>query len=194
MIDKALLAIKTRLNEHLHAQTVIGGSVPHDDKVVFVDGKSLNNLEFALNAVSILIVNIEEEKTLRRANPYTRSTADGTRVAVQPDIRLNAYLLFVSRADYLTAWSYLSHTIEYFQKHRVFDQQSTPDLDPRVERLTMELLTLDFSSQNEIWSALRVTQHPALLYKVQLLIFRDESTMFEGEVQETQIMTRDATP
>jgi len=35
------------------------------------------------------------------------------------------------------------------------------------------LISLNFQQQNEVWGALRITQHPALLYKIKLITLRD---------------------
>lgn len=191
MIDKVLVFLRARLDAYLRAQSTVTSDA-QSEKVVFVDGKALNSLEFPVEAVSLLLINVEEERALRAADPYSRVTGDGSRQNVQPDIRLNLYLLFVARSEYAHAWGYLSHVIEYFQTHRVLDQESAPDLDDGIDRLTMELITLDFSAQNEVWNALRVTQHPAVLYKVQLVVFSDQRAMPSHEILETEELIREA--
>ena len=185
MIDKVLLFLKGHLDAYLRAQSAVTPDA-QGEKVVFVDGKALNSLEFPVDAVSLLLINVEEERILRAADPYARITADGSRQNVQPDIRLNLYLLFVARSEYAHAWGYLSHVIEYFQTHRVLDHESAPDLDERIDRLSLELVTLDFSAQNEVWNALRVTQHPSVLYKAQLVVFRDQRVVPSHEILETE--------
>jgi hypothetical protein len=42
-----------------------------------------------------------------------------------------------------------------------------------IESLRCELISLNFQQQNEVWGALRITQHPALLYKIKLITLRD---------------------
>ena len=42
-----------------------------------------------------------------------------------------------------------------------------------IERLKCEMISLNFQQQNEVWGALRITQHPALLYKIKLITLRD---------------------
>ncbi len=193
MIDKVLVFLKSHLDAYVRAQTVVTPDA-QADRVVFVNGKALNSLEFKEDAVSLLLINVEEERTLRAADPYARITAEGNREKIQPDIRLNLYLLFVACAQYEKAWQYLSHIIEYFQTHNVLDHESAPDLDERIERLTMELITLDFAAQNEVWNALRVTQHPSLLYKAQLVVFRDQRAVPQHEILETEELVQEARP
>jgi hypothetical protein len=35
------------------------------------------------------------------------------------------------------------------------------------------MISLNLQQQNEVWGALRITQHPALLYKIKLITLRD---------------------
>ena len=39
-------------------------------------------------------------------------------------------------------------------------------------KLVMELITLPFSEQNEVWSSLRVPYHPSVLYKAKMIVYR----------------------
>ena len=56
-----------------------------------------------------------------------------------------------------------------------------------IERLVIELVTLPFSQQNEIWSALRVAYHPSVLYKVKMVVFQDEDGATPPDIGETTI-------
>jgi len=190
MIGDVLVFLKNHLDAHLQGRASSGLEEPSGDKVVFVDGDKMDPITFKLGAVSVLLINVEEERTLRAPDPFTRVTASGTRLKVQPDIRMNLYILFVARfKQYEQGWNHLSRIIEYFQTHRVLDRQSAPDLSSDIERLTMELVTLQFAEQNEVWNALRTTHHPSILYKVSLLVFRDRQAVQPGEVREEVIST-----
>lgn len=135
----------------------------------------MDPVSFKLGAVTLLLINVEEEAILRSANPYARVAADGAAYAVQPDIRVNLCVLFVARfKQYEQALAQLSKIIQYFQSHRVFDQRNAPSLSGTVDKLIMELLTLPFSEQNDLWNALRTTYHPSVLYKVKTIIFEDQ--------------------
>jgi hypothetical protein len=35
------------------------------------------------------------------------------------------------------------------------------------------MISLNFQQQNEVWGALKITLHPALLYKIKLITLRD---------------------
>ena len=73
---------------------------------------------------------------------------DGSIQQVDPPIHLNLYVLFVARfKDYLQSLRYLSLVLRFFQKHRVLDHESAPTLSDRIEKLTMELLTLPLAAR-----------------------------------------------
>jgi hypothetical protein len=184
MISEALTFLKSHLNAHLNAQAGAGADASGEDRVVFLDGEKFDPISFKLGAVTTLMMNVEEEKTLRAADPYVRVAEDGTRLRAQPDIRLNLYVLFVARfKSYEHGLDYLGRIIAHFQTHRVFDRQSAPDLDPRIGKLIMELTTLSLAEQNEIWNALRTTYHPSVFYRVKMLAYRDDLVQGAAPVQ-----------
>jgi hypothetical protein len=183
LIADALVFLRKHLDDHL--RIVLGGTQddPTGDKVVFVDGDQMDPISFKLGAVSALLINVEEERVLRNPDMYVRKTEDGQAQRVQPDIRLILYVLFVARfKQYDAAWQHLSKIIEHIQSVRVFDAQVTPALPANIEKLMLELVTLGFAEQNEVWNALRTTHHPSILYRVKLIAFRDQQVVEPAEI------------
>ena len=176
MIAATLSFLRRHLDEYLRLAMESNPAEPGADRVVFVDGDQMDPIKFKIGAVTALLVNIEEERLLRGADPYLRRGDDGQPMRVQPDIRLILHLTLVARfKQYEVAWATLSRIIEHLQSVRVFDAQDTPGLPPGVERLQLEFATLTVPEQNGIWSALRAPMHPAIHYRIKLLTFRDGS-------------------
>ena len=75
--------------------------------------------------------------------------------------------------------------LQFFQSYRVFDQDSAPGLSDKIEKLTVELLTLPFSEQNHLWGVLRAAYHPSLLYKLRMVVFSDEHGIAAPLITET---------
>lgn len=184
MLNDVLILLKHRLNTYLTA-----GWDPSESRelpVVFIDGENMDPLTFKLGAISVLLINIEEENTLRAPDLYRRSNADGTQQKVQPDIRLNLYVLFVARfKQYEASLQSLSNIVQYFQNQRVFNHQNAPELPEDIDQLIIELVTLPFAEQNEVWNALRTTYHPSVLYKVRMVVFRDRDATSLPKITET---------
>jgi hypothetical protein len=173
VIGKVLVCVRKRLDDYLRAQLAEAGD-PVADKVVFLDGDQMDPISFQSGAVSELLINVEEERLLRAAEPYTRVQDDGKPLRKQPDLRLALHVLFVARfKQYDLAWEHLAKIIEYLQSNRTFEREGYPELPAGVDKLTFELMTQGFTEQNNIWSALRTAYHPCALYRVQLVVLRD---------------------
>src|SRR6266478_890099 len=139
MINEVLVFLKNSLNAYLGS-----GGKPDDsqeDQVVFLVGQSMDSLNFKLGAVSIVLVNLEQENALRASDLYARTLPDGTVQKVQPDIRLNLFVLFVAHyQQYEDALGSLSSVIQYFQNHRLFGHHEAPELSESIEQLVVELV------------------------------------------------------
>jgi hypothetical protein len=195
MIGRVLVFLRGRLNDYLRAE--LGGGIddPAVDKVVFLDGDKMEPLTFQEGAVSEVLINVEEDRLLRAADPYARATEDGRPLRVQPDIRLSLHLLFIARfKQYDRAWDHLAKIIECLQTTRVFDRASSPDLPDGVDRLTVELVTQGFAEQNDVWNALRTTYHPSIAYRVRMVVLRDAKPATQDQVtQPVAVIVRKAT-
>lgn len=195
MIDVVLNFLKNHLNNHFN---VLSGEALDDvmeERVTFIDAENIDPISFKREAVTVMLINVEEEKILRRADVHTTVNPDGSRARVNPEIRLNLYVLFIaSFKQYERALNYLSEILKYFQANRVFDRQKAPELNGEVGQLALELITQPFSQQNEIWNALRTTYQPSLLYKVKMLVYADENAVEIPAIGETNIAVEHSMP
>lgn len=190
MINEVLVFLKNHLNAYLNAQSGLTPAESAEDKVTFIDGDKMDPIAFKSEAVSALLINIEEDNILRAADPFATVAADGSRHKVKPEIRMNLYVLFVARfKQYEQGLKYLSMIIKHFQNNRVFKPHNAPELNEGIERLIMELITLPFSEQNDMWNSLRTTYHPSVLYRVKMVVFRDEDAQVMTEVKEKSMRT-----
>jgi len=139
-------------------------------------GTALTYLRDEVNRINLLVVNVEEEREPRRANPYY----DKHNQHINPDIPPTISVLFIARFnDYPTSWNYLTDIIRFFQSNPILERtgnhlRSQNQLPEGIESLKCTLISLNFQEQNEVWGALRITQHPALLYKIKLITLRDQ--------------------
>ncbi|MEZ4362921.1 MAG: DUF4255 domain-containing protein [Kofleriaceae bacterium] len=174
MIGKTLDFVRRRLDAYLRAELTGGVDDPVADKVVFLEGDKLEPLGFKDESVSVLLINVEEERLLRAADRQVRVEADKRILRAQPELRLILHVLFVARCkQYAAAWDHLTKVIEYLQSHRILDRSDQRDLPSHLERLTFELMPQSFSEQSNIWSMLRVSYLPSALYRVGLVVLRD---------------------
>jgi len=183
LIADALEFLRGRLNAAM-PRDAAGASA--EDLFVYAGASGEEAVTFPANAVSLILVRIEEDPTHRRPDPYLQVTPDGVRKRSEPDIRLNMFVLVVARfpEDYRLSLHHLSRVVGYFQNHRVFNRENSPELHERIPQLMMELVTLSFAEQNEIWSALRVSYQPSALYRVRMVVFSDQEARPVAETKE----------
>lgn len=188
MINDLLVGLKNAVTDHLVVHSGGGDADMGQAPVVFLDGEKLDPLDLKLGSVTLLLINLEEEHNLRAGDPYRRIAADGTTQRVSPPVHINAYVLFVARfKDYGRSLQHISLILQFFQRHRTLDHQSHPALSDKLDKLTMELLTLPFAEQSHIWSILGLPYHPSLLYKVRMAVFLDEEGVASPAVVETVV-------
>ena len=174
MLNDVLIFLKNNLNAYMSAGQIQTGA--QEDQVTFLNGQGIDSLGFQANAVTLLMVRLEQDNVLRSPDLFSRSLSDGKVQKVQPEIRLNLFVLFVANyQQYQDALSNLSSVIQYFQNHRVFGHQDSPQLIEAIQQLVIEMVSLSFAEQNEIWGALRLPYHPSVLYRVKMVVFQDES-------------------
>lgn len=190
MIGDVLCLLRDRLNAHLRASLPDLEDESVEERVQLIDGEKSDPIEFRLNAITVLLVNLEQEAHNRSADPYLRAPGESNLRKLQPEIRLNLYVLFVARYKaYEQGLNQLALVIRFLQGHRALDHDNTPGMSPMVEKLVLELVTLPLSEQNEIWSALRTNYHPSVLFRVRMLVFRDAEGAAVPQIGEAAVRT-----
>ena len=170
MIDVALQFLKAGLNTFLFTMT---GS----DRVKL----ELSNLvddagkyAFAQDSIGAGVVNIEEERTVKTHLPQY-AYVNGQHVVREPELKLNLYVLFAANFKvYDEALKYLSYILTYFQSHPSFTQSEFPDLDPRIEKMILELQSPTFEQWNQIWGFNGGKQLPSIIYKLRMVILQPD--------------------
>lgn len=123
--------------------------------------------------VSLSLVNVGEERTLRNL-PHTERTPTETR-RIEPPVHVNLDVLIAFHmADYDTSLGHLSRTIEAFQTRRFFDAGTHPaaaaaPFPAGLDRIILEMRNLSLSDLTDLWSTLGGACLPSLLYRVRLI-------------------------
>src|SRR5688572_16851624 len=83
-----------------------------------------------------------------RSSIHRRAAADAG-----AKLKLNLHVLFAAKFQkYDEALRSLSSVLTFFQSRPVFSASSYPGLDPRIERLTVELESMTFEQLNQVWA------------------------------------------
>ncbi len=181
MISKALSFIEDQTNLYLQ-----GLSGPNTEKYAvlgniakIVEGGEANEGEDS-SGVIITLVNIEEDRISKNPNGIYRQVDKV--IKSNPKILLNLYVLFSSTLAYTVALSRISNVIQCFQSNNFFTTASFPSLDPKIEKLHLELYTMNFEQVNHLWSTLGGKYLPSVLYKMKLVTIADEANQSEGSL------------
>jgi Pvc16 N-terminal domain len=190
MIGDVLCLLRDQLNAHLGASMPDPGPDSAEARVQLIDGEKSDPVEFRLNAITLLLLNIEQETSQRSADPYLRTPGESNLRRLQPEIRLNLYVLFVARFKvYEQGLNQLSLVIRFLLTHRALDHGNTPGLSKQIDKLVLELVTMPLSEQNEIWSALRASYQPSVLFRVRMVVFRDAEGAAVPQIGQTVVRT-----
>ena len=188
MIGDVLCLLRDQLDSFLRTATPEPDDGAADARVQLIDGAKADPIEFRLNAISLLLVNIEQETSQRSADPYLRGPGDGNLRKLQPEIQLNLKVLFVARFKvYEQGLNQLGLVIRFLQQHRALEPGNAPGWPAQIDKLVLELVTLPQGEQNEIWSALRVSYQPSVLFRVRMVVFRDADGAAVPQIGQTRV-------
>lgn len=168
MIGAAIGHIASQLNQSLRRTFRVGEDLVLVSNLTEPDGSLVSQ---AANKLVLFLVNIEKDSV-----PYPQSALGRNglgRMALSNDpVHLNLMLMFAatfSGSNYPEALKFISHTIAFFQSHPVLDHQNSPELDPRIDRLVLDIENLNTSDLSNLWSILRGTYMPSILYRMRMV-------------------------
>lgn len=183
MIDKALLFIEKEVNNYFDARfgpvtpkrVSIGNIAKMND-----DGNGGGGGE-ATGLAVLSLVNIEEDRISKNPENFYRN--GGGIMYRNPKVLLNLYALFsVTVNTYSTALQTLGNIIQCFQATHYFESATNPNLDPSLEKISMELCSLNFEQVNHLWSILGGKYLPSALYKVRVVAIEDTEKQVGGDL------------
>lgn len=131
------------------------------------------------NKIVLSLVNVEEDRVAKQQEPFVRTDTGVTYKS--PPLYLNLYVLIAAnRTAYKDSLISLGHVIQAFQYNHVFTPITHPDLDVRIQRLVVDLYSLNFEQVNHLWSTLGGKYLPSVLYKVRQVTVDEDAVKGEG--------------
>lgn len=170
--------INQALNNPVTDNFVISGNIARLES-----GHAVPNIGDLQSKVVLTLVNIEEEKTLKNAPNYIKENQKVRNIS--PVVSLNLYLLFsCAHESYDTALTKISRIIGFFQKKNTYSASSHAVPFPAgLEKLILDLHTMNFEQMNHLWGVMGGKYHPSVLYKMRLLQIQ-ETTPTDGDTVE----------
>ena len=169
MLDVAVTFLTKELNTYMLART--GGTFGSAQlsRIATDAGK------WAIpdDQIGVALVNVEEERALRSQLPQA-VYSEGRHVLLEPELKLNLQLLFAANfKQYDQGLRQLALVLTFFQAHPVFTRESSGGLDPRIEKLGVDLVSLTFEQLNQLWAFVGAKQLPSALYRVRMVVLQD---------------------
>jgi hypothetical protein len=130
--------------------------------------------ESARNKLVMCVYNLTRETTISTQPGAQPAVSGGGYYGSQPPIYLNIYLMFMANfggSAYETGLVALSRLISYFQQNPWLTHESAPDLDPALNRVSLELVSLNASELNHIVGMFGGRYFPAAFYKLRVIPF-----------------------
>ncbi|WP_085315878.1 DUF4255 domain-containing protein [Derxia lacustris] len=177
MIAAALDHIAAYLNQALRRRFLVDEDFAVVAPVTETDGSAAIHVA---NKLAIFLVNIERD-TVAHAGPGNSSAS---RALQRPmPIYLNLRMMIAASfgaSNYREALKLLSNAISLLQIQSVFDRQNTPELDPRLDKLIVDLESLSSNDLSNLWGVLGGRYLPSALYRVRMVAY--DSTAISARV------------
>lgn len=168
MIAAAITGIAGQLNQSLRRSFKVGEDLVVVSNLTEPDGNLVSQVS---NKLALFLVNLEKDTLPYR--PSALSHANMGRAGLsQAPVHLNLMLMFAatfSGTNYPEALKFISHTIGFFQSRPLFDHQNTPELDPRIDKLMLDIENLGISDLSNLWGILGGKYMPSVLYRMRMV-------------------------
>jgi len=168
MVDLAINHIAFQLNQFLKSIFELTEDIVVVSNILEQDGNVAPHVN---NKILLFVVNIEKD-TGPGHIPNTRNAGAHRSVVRTPPVYLNLYMMVAGHFNkYSEALKFVSNAISFFQRRPVFDHQNTPEMDPRIEKLVLDIENLDIKDLSTLWGVLSGKYLPSILYKVRMVTF-----------------------
>jgi hypothetical protein len=180
MINETFKFLAEEINNYLSQKM----GVITDKRLVLGNvGKALDNETGGSNALTgkaiMSLINVEEDRVAKQQENFIKSATGITYKS--PPLFLNLYVLIaVNRVDYGDSLKWLAFIAQCFQNQNVFTPTDSPSLDIRIQKLIVDLYTVNFEQLNQIWSVLGGKYLPSVLYKVRQITIDEDAIDYES--------------
>jgi hypothetical protein len=171
MLEAAIGLIAAQLNQALRSTFQLSEDLVVVTSLVDVNGGVPVN---ATNKLLIFLANIERETVVATQSVRPAVVGNDKDAVAQTSaaVHLNLMLMFAANfggSKYTEALKFISATIAFFQGRVRFDHHNSPDLDPRIERLVLDIENLKVAELANLWGILGGKYVPSVLYRMRMI-------------------------
>ncbi len=139
--------------------------------------------EFTVSLKDKLIlsmVNIEENRIAKTPDNFIRK---GDRTLYRnPPLHFNITLIFSATHTYDKALPLIEGVIRFFQVKNVFDSTNTTALDPEVQTVVFDLISLNLEQMHQLWTSLGGKYIPSVIFKMGIMTIDEAMNKAEAGV------------
>lgn len=168
MIGSAIELVGSQLNQHLRRHLSLTEDVVEVSHILEQDGTLVPDIN---NKLVLFLVNIEKDTSAPRVGNGTGAPTSA-RAVEYPPVHLNLYLMVAAHfpgRNYREALKFISGAIAFFQGHPVFTHANSPDLDPGIQRLVLDIENLGFQELSHLWGVLGGKYLPSIMYRMRMV-------------------------
>lgn len=174
LLDEVNQFLSLKLGVNTDPRVVLGNVT----KAMDTDSGGTNSLS---NKGILSLVNVEEDRLARQQENVVRS--ENGVIYKSPPIYLNLYVIFaINRTEYSESLKWLAFIIQFFQYQKVFTPLSHPALDPKIQKIVLDLHSMSFEQINHMWSILGGKYLPSVLYKIRQITVDEEAVVSGGGI------------
>ncbi len=176
MIQAAINHLAVQLNAYLKRTNNLTEDIVVVSSLVESDGNVAANTN---NKLVLFLTNIEKDP-VPQANAVRATGFDGRALVGSRSLYLNLYVMLAanfSGSNYPEALKFISKAIAFFQMQPVFDKQSTPDLDSRIDKLVLDIENLNIQDLSNLWGLLGGKYLPSVYYRVRMVSINPDNVV-----------------
>jgi hypothetical protein len=168
LIQAAINHLATQLNAYLKRTNNLTEDIVVVSNLVESDGSAAPHTN---NKLILLLTNIEKD-SVPQSNTARASGFNSRALVGSSSVHVNLYVMLAanfSSSNYAEALKFISKAIAFFQMQPVFDKQSTPDLDSRIDKLVLDIENLNIQDLSNLWGLLGGKYLPSVYYRVRMV-------------------------
>jgi hypothetical protein len=192
MILACVNHIASQLNQFLKNSFELSEDIVVVSNLVGHDGSMESQTN---NRLAIFLTNIEKDTMPSRPHSQSRAMSDRDVVSSKP-IFLNLYLMVAANftgSNYPEGLKFISNVIAYFQQQQVFNHQNSPDLDPGIDKIILDIENFKSHELSNLWGMFGAKYVPSVVYKVRMVVIDSKAVQAQvGRAQQNTVSTQKA--
>jgi len=167
VIFSCITHIAEQLNQYLRNSFDLNEDIVIVSNLIENDGSVVAQSN---NKIVVFLANMEKDTMPQRQTQYLSSSNDRLAVSIKP-LYLNLSVVIAANftgANYQESLKFISQVVTFFQQQPVFDHHNSPDLDPRIQKLILDIENVPRHDLSSMWGMFGAKYLPSIIYRVRM--------------------------